>query len=552
MGEHDPLVSAARAGDERAQDELVAAYLPLVYNVVGRALHGHADVDDVVQETMLRALAGLGTLRDPASFRSWLVAIAMNEVRRHWRERPPGDAPRPLQEAHDVADPGADFVDLTILRLGLVGQRRETAEATRWLDTDDRALLSLWWLEVSGQLTRAEVAAAMELSPQHTAVRVQRMKAQLETARVVVRALAANPGCASLGELTAAWDGVPSALWRKRLARHVRDCPDCSGHGSGLVVAERLLVGLALVPLPAAPAGAWLMAGTPDIPVAAAYPVPGGAPGTDAAARSGAGTPPAGAGTSSPSGAGASAPAGPAAGRHRLPRRRRTAAVSVAAGVVVLVTAGAIHSATRSSDDDHKAVRKAPAAPAAAPSASPPPPGRRPPRRPRRRRARRPRPPAPPARRAAPGRPRPPRRRPVPPPPPRPPRRPRRRPGGGEVVQLVNAERARNGCAPMSVNSRLTAAAQGHSDDMARRDFFDHTNPDGAGPGERITAAGYRWSTYGENIAAGQRTAADVMRSWMDSPGHRANILNCSFTEIGIGYREGAGGPWWTQNFGAR
>ncbi|WP_307826447.1 sigma-70 family RNA polymerase sigma factor [Streptomyces pactum] len=552
IGEHDPLVSAARAGDERAQDELVAAYLPLVYNVVGRALHGHADVDDVVQETMLRALAGLGTLRDPASFRSWLVAIAMNEVRRHWRERPPGDAPRPLQEAHDVADPGADFVDLTILRLGLVGQRRETAEATRWLDTDDRALLSLWWLEVSGQLTRAEVAAAMELSPQHTAVRVQRMKAQLETARVVVRALAANPGCASLGELTAAWDGVPSALWRKRLARHVRDCPDCSGHGSGLVVAERLLVGLALVPLPAAPAGAWLMAGTPDIPVAAAYPVPGGAPGTDAAARSGAGTPPAGAGTSSPSGAGASAPAGPAAGRHRLPRRRRTAAVSVAAGVVVLVTAGAIHSATRSSDDDHKAVRKAPAAPAAAPSASPPPPGRRPPRRPRRRRARRPRPPAPPARRAAPGRPRPPRRRPVPPPPPRPPRRPRRRPGGGEVVQLVNAERARNGCAPMSVNSRLTAAAQGHSDDMARRDFFDHTNPDGAGPGERITAAGYRWSTYGENIAAGQRTAADVMRSWMDSPGHRANILNCSFTEIGIGYREGAGGPWWTQNFGAR
>ncbi|WP_449344042.1 sigma-70 family RNA polymerase sigma factor [Streptomyces pactum] len=552
MGEHDPLVSAARAGDERAQDELVAAYLPLVYNVVGRALHGHADVDDVVQETMLRALAGLGTLRDPASFRSWLVAIAMNEVRRHWRERPPGDAPRPLQEAHDVADPGADFVDLTILRLGLVGQRRETAEATRWLDTDDRALLSLWWLEVSGQLTRAEVAAAMELSPQHTAVRVQRMKAQLETARVVVRALAANPGCASLGELTAAWDGVPSALWRKRLARHVRDCPDCSGHGSGLVVAERLLVGLALVPLPAAPAGAWLMAGTPDIPVAAAYPVPGGAPGTDAAARSGAGTPPAGAGTSSPSGAGASAPAGPAAGRHRLPRRRRTAAVSVAAGVVVLVTAGAIHSATRSSDDDHKAVRKAPAAPAAAPSASPSPArpsatakatptpsaspsatrSTRPPRSPR---------PSPSTTPAA----RPTTTAPAAPPAPA-------APGGGEVVQLVNAERARNGCAPMSVNSRLTAAAQGHSDDMARRDFFDHTNPDGAGPGERITAAGYRWSTYGENIAAGQRTAADVMRSWMDSPGHRANILNCSFTEIGIGYREGAGGPWWTQNFGAR
>ena len=79
------LVAAARGGDPDAQDALVGAYLPLVYNIVGRALNGSVDVDDVVQETMLRTLDGLGGLRTPESFRSWLVAITMNEVRKHWR-----------------------------------------------------------------------------------------------------------------------------------------------------------------------------------------------------------------------------------------------------------------------------------------------------------------------------------------------------------------------------------------------------------------------------------------------------------------------------------
>ncbi|MFH8369871.1 sigma-70 family RNA polymerase sigma factor [Streptomyces sp. NPDC018031] len=537
IGEHDPLVSAAQAGDERAQDELVAAYLPLLYNIVGRALHGHPDVDDVVQETMLRALAGLGSLRDPASFRSWLVAIAMNEIRRHWQQQPAGQEPRPLQEAHDVADPGADFVDLTIIRLGLVGQRREVAEATRWLDGDDRALLSLWWLEVSGQLTRADVAAAMELSPQHTAVRVQRMKAQLETARVVVRALAAAPRCVLLAEAVQPWDGAPSALWRKRLARHVRDCTVCSGHGTGLVLAERLLVGLALVPLSAALAVPGAIRATP---AAASYDISTGPSGGSAGAPSGA------------PGGGARA----AAGRHRQPRSRRTVTVSVAAGIAVLVAAGVIHSASRSSDDGRDEARADPAAettaaaapattrpspkatatakPSASPSASR---SHRPSRKP----SPRPTPSRTPATTPAPTTPAPTTAAPQ---------------GGGthsgEVTRLVNAERARNGCGPMTLNSRLDTAAQRHSDDMADRGFFDHTNPDGAGPGERITAAGYRWSTYGENIAAGQRTPEDVIRSWMNSPGHRANILNCSFKEIGIGYREGAGGPWWTQNFGAR
>ncbi|SNS44808.1 Uncharacterized conserved protein YkwD, contains CAP (CSP/antigen 5/PR1) domain [Actinomadura meyerae] len=119
-----------------------------------------------------------------------------------------------------------------------------------------------------------------------------------------------------------------------------------------------------------------------------------------------------------------------------------------------------------------------------------------------------------------------------------------------QVISLVNKERAKNGCRALTSNSKLTAAAQGHSADMARRGFFDHTNPDGKSPGDRITAAGYRWSTYGENIAKGQPTAASVMQAWMNSSGHRANILNCSFREIGVGVVK-SGGPYWTQVFGA-
>jgi RNA polymerase sigma factor (sigma-70 family) len=240
-------VVAARAGDPAAVDRLVAGYLPLVYTIVGRALDGHADVDDVVQDTMLRVLRNLGDLREPEAFRSWLVAITVRQVRERYRVR--RNAPDTLLP-DDVRDPGADFTDLAITRLELAGQRRETAEATRWLDEDNRELLSLWWLEASGELTRDEIVAATEVTRQHAAVRIQRMKGQLETARVVVRALAATPRCADLALITADWDGRPGALWRKRIARHTRDCRQCSPAWSGLVAAERLLVGMALVPLP--------------------------------------------------------------------------------------------------------------------------------------------------------------------------------------------------------------------------------------------------------------------------------------------------------------
>lgn len=242
-------VEAAKAGDEEAREQLVAAHLPLIYNVVGRALDGHADVDDVVQETMLRVLESLADLREPASFRSWLVAIAMNQVRRRWttaRKAPLVG----LDQVQERADHSADFVDLTILKLGLSGQRREVAAATRWLDERDRALLSLWWLEAAGEITRPELVAAIGIDSRHAAVRVQRMKEQLEAGRVVVRALSATPLCPELSELTATWDHEPCPLWRKRIARHARQCRDCAGHWDGLLPAEGLLVGLALLPLP--------------------------------------------------------------------------------------------------------------------------------------------------------------------------------------------------------------------------------------------------------------------------------------------------------------
>ncbi|MFI6470747.1 sigma-70 family RNA polymerase sigma factor [Streptomyces sp. NPDC050516] len=538
------VVVAARAGDQRARDELVAGYLPLVYNIVGRALNGHADVDDVVQESLLRMLDGLGALRDPEAFRSWLVAVTMNEIRRYWQghRRTPVDGG--LQDAYDVADPGADFVDLTIVQLGLSGQRKEVTEATRWLETDDRALLSLWWLEAAGVLTRGEVAAALDLSPEHAAVRIQRMKGQLETARVVVRALAGIERCGELSGLALSWDGLPSALWRKRIARHARTCAVCSGHWSGLIPAEGLLVGLALVP---AMATAGLLAAlhgqTPDLQTAAhatTQPTPQ-APQAPRATHA------------------AHKRRGPTSRRDRRDqraRRRRRAAAVIAGVAAVAALGGAFRFFTDSGTDASHAVADAPAttteaaadgvgtkpvppSPSASnslakPSSSPTP------------STKRPAPPAKPSSRPAPPKPSPSTKRAAP-------STDSGQPAAvQDVLSLVNSERSKAGCSALTSNPKLYDAALKHSENMAAQNFFDHTDPSGAGPGERITAAGYKWSTYGENIARGQADAAAVMDSWMHSPGHRANILNCAFKEIGIGVHYGSGGPWWTQDFGTQ
>ncbi|AMW13102.1 hypothetical protein A4E84_28580 [Streptomyces qaidamensis] len=118
-----------------------------------------------------------------------------------------------------------------------------------------------------------------------------------------------------------------------------------------------------------------------------------------------------------------------------------------------------------------------------------------------------------------------------------------------QVLSLVNEERAKVGCSPVAANSALAGLAQNYSEDMAARGFFDHTDPDGRTPWDRAEKAGIS-NLGGENIARGQADAAAVMDAWMNSPGHRANILNCDFKTLGVGVEFGSGGPWWTQNFG--
>lgn len=118
-----------------------------------------------------------------------------------------------------------------------------------------------------------------------------------------------------------------------------------------------------------------------------------------------------------------------------------------------------------------------------------------------------------------------------------------------EVVRLTNQERAEAGCDALRVDERLRSAAREHSDDMAERGYFDHNSPDGGTPQERAAAEGYD-SFGGENIARGYPTPEAVVRAWMESEDHRANILSCDFVAVGVGVRYGSGGPWWTQDFG--
>jgi stress response protein SCP2 len=120
-----------------------------------------------------------------------------------------------------------------------------------------------------------------------------------------------------------------------------------------------------------------------------------------------------------------------------------------------------------------------------------------------------------------------------------------------DVVAATNAERARHGLAPLTVDARLTAAAQAHSADMVARSFFAHENPDGSQVWDRALAAGYAYRKVAENIAAGQRSAAEVVVGWMNSPGHRRNILDPELTQIGVGTATGGEyGIHWTQVFG--
>lgn len=117
------------------------------------------------------------------------------------------------------------------------------------------------------------------------------------------------------------------------------------------------------------------------------------------------------------------------------------------------------------------------------------------------------------------------------------------------VLTLVNQERATAGCKPLTASTSLDGLAQAFSDDMAARGFFSHTDPDGDDPWDRAKARGIT-DLSAENIARGQPTAAAVMDAWMNSPDHRRNILDCSYSTLGVGVHFGPDGPWWTQDFG--
>jgi uncharacterized protein YkwD len=120
------------------------------------------------------------------------------------------------------------------------------------------------------------------------------------------------------------------------------------------------------------------------------------------------------------------------------------------------------------------------------------------------------------------------------------------------VLDLTNAERTSRGLGALTYNAQLGAAAQAHSQDQANMGTLTHTGSDGSNPGDRITRAGYSWRTWAENAAAGYRSADDVMVGWMNSAGHRANLLNPKVTEIGLGLAFTVNGyPYWTQNFAA-
>lgn len=116
-----------------------------------------------------------------------------------------------------------------------------------------------------------------------------------------------------------------------------------------------------------------------------------------------------------------------------------------------------------------------------------------------------------------------------------------------QVVTLVNEQRAANGLAPLTLNAALSNVARAKSQDMHDNNYFSHTSPTYGSPFDMMKAAGISYRTAGENIAMGYGTPQAVMNGWMNSPGHRANILNANYTQIGVGYV--ADGNYWTQEF---
>lgn len=119
-----------------------------------------------------------------------------------------------------------------------------------------------------------------------------------------------------------------------------------------------------------------------------------------------------------------------------------------------------------------------------------------------------------------------------------------------EVARLVNVERSKRGLQTLTLNAQISKVARIKSQDMVNKRYFSHTSPTYGSPFKMMESFGIRFSTAGENIAYGQKTPAEVMRGWMNSPGHRANILSKTYTNIGVGMaKTSTGVKYWTQLF---
>ena len=123
------------------------------------------------------------------------------------------------------------------------------------------------------------------------------------------------------------------------------------------------------------------------------------------------------------------------------------------------------------------------------------------------------------------------------------------------ILELVNQERADAGLDSLDIDSQLDRAANLHTDEMVQADRMSHQLPGEASLGDRVSDTGYDWTKLGENVAAGYTTPEAVMEGWMNSPGHRDNILNPEFTSLGVGYKnapddiDGDTDVYWTQVF---
>ena len=553
-------VEAARAGDPAALDAVAAEYLPLVYNIVRRALRHSIDVDDVVQETMLQLVRGLGSLRDPERLRSWVVAITVNQIRDHQRSAYRNQGSTSLDERVDIPDPRGEFVERTLIQLDVSGQRRETQQAAQWLDPEQRELLALWWLEASGHLTRPELIDALQADPHHVAVRVSRMKEQLDYSRRVVRALAMTPRCRGLAEIGFEWDGDTSSVWRKRFVRHVRECPTCDSATGGLIPPERLIAGLALLPLPATLVGfrvsGLFIETTPTT-------------------------------TPSPATSGARGGSGNGGGRHGGSHRRgggKAAAkttgmalakpIGIAFAAIAVVAVGAVaveglHSkqntvaiTTTSTGSvitpSSKATPNTVVLPTNSASASPSAPASsaKPTAKASTRAAATTSSAAPHTSAAAvvapttaasttstttvSGSP------------------------AQQVLDVINNARVAAGLPKYTMSTDLINSATAHNTVMENGCGLSHQCPGEAALGDRETAAGVQWTAAGENIGDGgavddtQSAIAqmavsltnDMLAEKPPDDGHRLNILSSSYTEVGIAVtRDSSGTVWMTQDF---